>query len=270
MRAVMFVRAGLRDLAKLVLVTASIALAAPAMAEQAPASAYELGANDEIEVTIYGPTTDDVKTRIRDDGSIVLPYLGSVSVAGRTVSQLSEYISDELVHRGILVAPVVKVDVLTFVANTVTVGGTVNTPGLIPIDRPMTVGMVVARAGGVRSDGADFVMFRRKGQVESTRIRLSDVGDPDKGANTRVAAGDTIVVPQSPLVYVYGSVGAPGAFPYHDGMTVRQAIARAGGPTLAGSARGVVIFRGKNKIKRVDLESEVLPDDTLKIPEKIF
>jgi polysaccharide export outer membrane protein len=51
-------------------------------------------------------------------------------------------------------------------------------------------------------------------------------------------------------------------------MTVRQALARAGGPTLAGSTRNVTIFRDGEKLKKVDLDGELKAEDSVFINEK--
>lgn len=254
----------------LTLALMSVAAAAPALAQSPSDNAYVLGPGDEIEVTIFGPTDETVKTRVKEDGSIVVPHLGTLSAQGRTARSLGEFVAGKLEAGGYYVRPVVKVDVLQFVSNTVTVQGNVAAPGLIPIDRAMTVGMTVARAGGARSDGADFAYLTRKGTSSPIAVAFSDVSRPGEAGNMPVGPGDIVVIPPAPMVYVYGMVSAPGSFPMRQGMTVRQAIARAGGPTLAGSAKSVVIYRGGKRVKKVDLESPVQAEDTLRVPEKLF
>lgn len=231
---------------------------------------YELGVNDEIMVIVYGPQNVEVRTRIREDGTIAFPFLVSVEAAGYTTRSLADTIAMRLRNGGYYVSPTVKVDIASYVSNAITVTGYVSAPGIIPLDREMTVATAVARAGGIKGDGGDYVLLSRKGSTEPIRIAITEVNAPAVGANIIVKAGDTIVVPQSPLVYVYGQVNSPGAFIMRPGMTVRQALARAGGPTLAGSQRRIRITRNGEKIKRVDLDSDLEPEDTLFIPERIF
>lgn len=231
---------------------------------------YVLGNNDEVEVTLFGTGVNQVvRTRIKEDGTITVPYLGSVMARDRTARALSTEIAAQLRSGGYFTKPVVNVEVTQFISNGVTVFGEVGTPGVFPLDRPQTVGMMVARAGGVRPDGADYAILKRQGDSTEHRILLSTLAG-EWSAATPLLASDTLYVPVTPMIYVYGQVNAPGTFGIRNGMTIRQALARAGGPTLAGSERNVSIYRGGQKLKKVELESPVQEGDTLFVHERIF
>ena len=63
--------------------------------------------------------------------------------------------------------------------------------------------------------------------------------------NVALRAGDTIFVPRAETVFVSGEVRTPGEYVIRiSGMTVRQALALAGGVTERGSSRRVQIVRG--------------------------
>src|SRR3546814_15311199 len=64
-----------------------------------------------------------------------------------------------------------------------------------------------------------------------------------------VEGGDTLFVPDAEIFYVYGQINSPGAQPMRANMTVRQAIAQAGGPTAMGSDKRVRINRGGKEYK---------------------
>lgn len=241
----------------------------PLTAQSVIQDTYRLGANDEVAVTVFGPQNLDVKTRIKEDGTIAFPYLGSVMARGETARTLALNIARLLKAGGFYNQAVVSVDVTAYVSNTVTVSGNVTAPGIFPLDRPLTLAMVVARAGGARSDGADYAVLTR-GNQPAVSILLDDVTNPGAGANQSIQAGDTIIVPKAPVVYVYGQVNSPGAVPIRSGMTIRQALVRAGGPTLAGSERKITLYRDEQKIKKVSLEMLVRPNDTLFIRERLF
>ncbi len=269
----MFLRTALYLAALAGLAFANVVEAQPYPAPPEPpvmSDIYRLGVNDEIQVVVFGPQNVEVKTRIRDDGTIAFPYLSTVMAAGETTRSLADAIATRLRSGGYYVSPTVKVDVVSFVSNAVTVSGNVAAPGIFPLDRTMTIAMVVARAGGTKNEAAEYALLTRKGEPIPRRILLTDVTDAAGGANLVLMAGDTIIVPPAPVIYVYGQVNAPGAFGLRPGMTVEQALARAGGPTLAGSARRISIKRGTVTIKRAKLDDPVEPGDTLFIPEKIF
>ena len=70
--------------------------------------------------------------------------------------------------------------------------------------------------------------------------------------------------------YVSGEVKAPGGHPYEEGLSVQKAITMAGGVTEKGERDNVHVLRhvdGKEEILPVTLESLVLPDDTIVVPE---
>ncbi|MEW9855969.1 SLBB domain-containing protein [Novosphingobium sp. M1R2S20] len=236
-----------------------------------PGDGYRLGANDEVEVTIYGSGQQGqvVRTRIKEDGTITLPFLGPVQARDRTARELAEQITNELRSGGYFTRPSVNVDVTQYVSNVVTVFGQVGTPGIYPLDRPLTVGMVVARAGGGRSDGADYVILHRRGDPTEHQIAFADLTG-DWSTATMVKPGDTLYVPVAPTVFVYGQVNAPGALTIRSGMTLRQVLARAGGPTLAGSQNNITIYRGDQKVKKAELDSPVQPNDTIYIHERFL
>ncbi|PTQ11794.1 sugar ABC transporter substrate-binding protein [Sphingomonas oleivorans] len=241
-------------------------------ATQAPASAgpvgYMLGINDEIQVSLFGRQPLDVKTRIKEDGTVILPYIGAIKAIDQTPSQLASAIGQKLEAGGYLVNPVVNVEVTSFISNAVTIFGNLQSPGVYPLDRPQNVAMMVARAGGVRADGADYVLLRRQGEAERT-IPLADLSG-DGGSGLALRPGDTLFVPPARQFFVYGQVKSPGNFAIRSKMTLRQALAQAGGPTLGGTEHKVTLYREGKKIKRVDLESEVQANDVLRVNEKLF
>ncbi len=227
---------------------------APAMpappAAMRPGDGYVLGVNDEVEVTVFtSPQNQVVRTRIKEDGTISLPFIGTITARDRTARQLSADIATALRTGGFFTKPVVSVDVTQYVSNSITVFGEVNASGVYPLDRPMSIGMMIARAGGVRNGGADYAIVRRANDPVEHRVQLAALSGEWSGS-TSLLAGDVVYVPVAPTIYVYGQVNSPGSFPILTGMTIRQALARAGGPTLAGSERKISIYRAGKTIKQ--------------------
>ena len=243
--------------------------ATPVQASEAAASSsapYILGPDDEIEVSVFGQQDLHLKSRISADGTIVAPLLGRLNAAGMTTSQFGEILGRGYEQGGYLVKPSITVQVTTYASKTVTVLGQVSDAGLIPIDRPYSAAAIIAKAGGVAPGGANAVILTKAGSTESQRLSL--ITSPG-AANYMVQPGDTLFVPPAEMVYVYGQVNDPGAFPYVPGMTYRQALARAGGPTLAGSTRKYEVKRGDVSMKP-KLDEQIKAEDVLIIKEKLF
>ncbi|RYF50890.1 MAG: sugar ABC transporter substrate-binding protein [Cytophagaceae bacterium] len=260
----------------LFLITA-LTLTPPVIAQDRPTNSstpvqdgYLLGVNDEVEVTIFGSGQNQtVRTRIKEDGTIILPFIGTINARDRTARQLADDVSVKLKVGGYFTKPTVNVDVTQYISNSITVFGQVGTPGLYPLDRAQTVAMVLARAGGSRGEAADYVIVRRRGDVVEHRVAF-DVLTGEWSTETPLVPGDTLYVPLAPVIYISGQVAAPGSFTIKSGMTLRQVLARAGGTTLAGSRRNISIFRDGTEVKRAKLDEAVQPNDSIFVHERFL
>lgn len=73
--------------------------------------------------------------------------------------------------------------------------------------------------------------------------------------------------------YILGEVEISGEYPYSDGMTVMNAIARAGGFTYRANTRVVYIKRANTDVEvEVPLTAtlRVMPGDTIRVAERFF
>ena len=86
-----------------------------------------------------------------------------------------------------------------------------------------------------------------------------------------VLPDDIIVVePQNHKFYTSGEVKNPGGYPYKEGLTVHQAISLAGGLTEKAERGDLRVLRpakGQEETLRVKLDTLVLPDDIIVVPE---
>jgi polysaccharide biosynthesis/export protein VpsN len=88
------------------------------------------------------------------------------------------------------------------------------------------------------------------------------------------AGFDSKVIAQEPArFFVIGAVARPGSFNYEENITVRQAIAMAGGLNQYGSARRIRIRRqvdGKTVENDVTMTDIVQPNDTVTVPRRFY
>jgi len=71
--------------------------------------------------------------------------------------------------------------------------------------------------------------------------------------------------------YVGGEVRNPGGYPYQPGLTVKQAIVLAGGPTeWASSSRYRLQREGSTDSSRVNEDAAIYPGDTLSLEASLF
>lgn len=254
---------------RMLLVLMALFLGVTAVQAQQADTGYVLGPDDTVQVVVYGQTEFNITTRIKSDGTIVMPLVGTVKAAGLTNITLANQIADQLTKEGLLKSPIVNVEILNYVSKAANVAGKVTSPGIIPLDRPYRALEALLKAGWVRDVGASYVYLRRPGQPEA-RLAVEDLvrGGPDKDPLLR--PGDTLFVPDADIFFVTGQVARPGSFPILPGMTIRQALASAGGVTATGSANKVGLIRGG--AKEVDMEPTQLVEknDVIIVKERLF
>lgn len=253
---------------KRVRIVASMVVAVPCAATaQLSDVGYQLGAEDQIEVQIHGTGGVTVRTRIKSDGSITLPYVGRVRAADQTTQTLADIITAALKRGDIIRDPIVNVEIATYASRMVTMLGEFGSPGLLPLDRSLSLTEMVARVGGLRSGASDTVLLRHAdGSTEQHNLTAIARG---QARDIALRSGDAVYAMGAPQYYIYGQIGSAGLYTILPQMTVRQALARAGGPTQAGSERKVTLYRG-GKEQDADLAALVQSNDVLFVRERVF
>ena len=229
---------------------------------------YVLGSDDIVEVDVLGQPEFKTRARIRANGTIALPFIGDIAATGLTSLTFGEAVAAKLRAGGYYSKPIVSVDIVGFASRYVVVLGDVTSPGLQPVDRAYRVSEVIARAGGMRESGADYVIVRK---VDGGELRLpfEKLAAGDASEDPFVTPGDKIYVPAAELFYIYGQVNAPGAYPIKGGMTLRKGLARGGGLTASGSEKRVKVYHDGKEIKAT-LDREIQAGDVVVVGERLF
>ena len=184
--------------------SAAAAAAAPALPPGVSApSGYILSANDQVAVEVFGE--DDLRTngRLNGEGNLSVPLLGSIHLAGLTLTQAASRLTD-LYARDYLVNPRVNVMLVGYAKRRFTMLGQVNRPGSyeMPDGSPEGIDLLeaVAMAGGyTRIAAPERVSIRRhsnSGRDEIIRVDAKRLARGDRG-NFTVLPGDAITVGES-------------------------------------------------------------------------
>ncbi|WP_420137413.1 polysaccharide biosynthesis/export family protein [Sphingomonas sp.] len=219
-----------------------VALLAGSMSMAAtPGDDYRIGAGDVLKVSVYRATDMESTVRVSDQGKIVLPAIGELTVADKTAAEVATMVAAGLKARGIFLDPSVNVLVTEFHSKTVSVLGAVQKPGEIILDRPnLTISEVLARAGTTFTAASGFVSVVDAGGTHE-QFALSDLAS---GGRDRIARpGEVFFVQAPPSFFIRGEVTKAGEYPLTPGLTVGKAIAIGGGLTDRGSASKVRIER---------------------------
>jgi polysaccharide export outer membrane protein len=228
---------------------------------------YMLGPEDIVEYQVLG-TNDTARARIYTDGTIQTNLAGRVVAAGKTPRELATELSRLFKAGGFYAEPVVTVEVVGFASRYVTVLGSVAQPGLVPITRAFRLSEILARVGGARGDGADYLIIQpREGSEKRYNLDKIAAGGPED--DPVVQAGDKIFIPQAEQFFISGQIKNPGSHPLKSGMTIAQAIAKAGGLTESGTDKKVKVRRG-GKMLKLKGDDPIEPEDVLTVGERLF
>ena len=132
-------------------------------------------------------------------------------------------------------------------------------------------------SGEYQVDAAGNISFPLIGQVRAAGLTVDEL----KGDLTQRLNRDYLVDPKLSVevlnfrpIFVIGQVNAPGSYPYASGMTVRQAVALAGGYTRRASTSSMTIIRtnelGGTTELEVEEDDQVLPGDTIEIDRRFL
>lgn len=243
---------------------------APAtQAEKDLEAGYVLGPDDVVEISVLGQPEFATRARVKANGTVQLPFIGEQTVSGETALSLAPKIAEKLRAGGYYAKPVVNIEISSFASRYVVLLGAVAQPGLQPVDRTYRLSEIIARAGGLRETGADFVtLTRENGEQKNYAFEKLAAGGPDE--DPEVHPGDKIFVPEADLFYIYGQINAPGVYPIKGGeMTIRKAVARGGGFGASGSAKRIKLFRNGEETK-VDLDMVIKAGDVIVVGERLF
>lgn len=250
--------------------------ATEAAASKAPL--LQLGPGDSVNIQVYGQPDLNATVYVSDDGTIPVALTGPVKVAGASPAEAAARIEKALKDGKYLVDPHVTLTVTESRSQRVSVLGQVGRPGRYPIQSNTSIFDLLADAGGITELGGDQVFILRtdaSGNITRYPISLKGLADGARGnSEVTLTGGDSVMVPTAPQLYIYGEVTTPGKFKVEPGMTVVQAIARAGGVTQRGSQNRVVIKRrkadGTYETTKAALSDLVQPDDVIRVKESIF
>jgi polysaccharide biosynthesis/export protein len=227
------------------------------------AAEYRIGANDVLELNVFGAPELNQTVRVSAAGDISLPLAGSVKASGLTAQELEKALEDKL--RVYMNEPHVSVFVASVESHPVSVLGEVSKPGVFQIRGPKTLLELLSMAQGLADDAGNTVLVMRgAGLAEnSSEVHfapaaasekphseplgadaatadgqktididlklLLDSGDPRY--NVPIFPGDIIKVTKAGIVYVVGGVKKPGGFVMrsNEEMSLLKAIALAEG-----------------------------------------
>jgi polysaccharide export outer membrane protein len=164
--------------------SSSVSDEAIASREAFDAEGYQLGAGDEVRITVFGEANLTGTYKVDGRGQVSMPLVGQVTARGLTTDEVSEAVAEAL-RAGYLRDPRVSAEVAAY--RPYYILGEVGRPGTYPYQNGLTVMNAVATAQGFTYRANERVVYiKRDGEAEERKYDL-DSGLP-------VQPGDTIRV----------------------------------------------------------------------------
>jgi polysaccharide biosynthesis/export protein len=224
--------------------------------------ATQIAEGDLLDIVIFETPELSGRFRVNLKGDILLPLAGTLHVAGMTLAEITDAVSQRYKDAKILVAPEVTVFVAEFTRRTITITGEVRAPGVFPIAAPRTLTDTLAMAGGLNDAASRTVSIVHAADPRQIIHVTLNVGaqtpESIQEGRMEILPGDSIFVARSGIVYLVGELMRPGGFQveHNNRLTLLEAIALAGGLTRTAKASQSRLIRrsatGREEMK-VDL-----------------
>jgi polysaccharide export outer membrane protein len=240
---------------------------------------YVIGPQDNLSIIVSDEAELTGKYRVDTDGTISMPYLSRVVLAGLSLADAQVKIASLLRAGQYIRNAQVRIEVDQFKARSVIVSGEVRTPGKLTLPGT-TISLLeaLALAGSPTVNASNEVIVihpPKPGEKppEPITINRRELEIGRAGRDVTLQDGDIVNVPVAKRFYISGFVKNPGSYVLDTGTTVSQAIILAGGLSERGTDRRIRVSRevsGRTVDIPVDLDDKLKPNDEIKIRARFF
>ena len=233
---------------------------------------YKIGQGDALSVSVWRHPELERTVVVRSNGRVTFPPIGDVNAAGLTPQDLSREIMQRL-RDYTRETTQVTVTVAQFNSRAVFLTGQVTAPGRYSFEAIPDLLQLLSQAGGPLPSADLSQVSVIRATPDGPSVMMIDIGSYMRGEAGQplplLEPGDTIDIPSvlgtstagaQGMVFIFGEVGAPGAYPSAGGTDLFQLIALAGGTTPAARLDEVaVVMNGGDGqvVAKVDLQNVI-------------
>jgi polysaccharide export outer membrane protein len=163
--------------------------------DPSPVNVTTINPGDLVDVRVFGQPDVSSKGVVRPDGTLTLPLLGQVPVAGQRPEDTAHLLAEKLTK--FVIKPEVTV-VIEQSRVSVAVLGEVKAAGVVELDSPATVLDALAKAGGMTDfadDDSIYVLRKLGPKTQRVRFTYAQLTGADGAAlGYHLKLGDVVIV----------------------------------------------------------------------------
>lgn len=207
-------------------------------------SEYPLGPGDELMIRGWGSIDIDYRATIDRNGTIAIPTIGNVALAGVKAGEAQNVIRAAVgrLYKGVTV----NVTFGQLRAMTVYVVGQANRPGTYTVSSLSTLVTALFASGGPNANGSmRHVQVKRGGKIAAELDLYAFIAKGDKSADIKLQDGDTIYIPPAGgFVALTGKVNSAAVFELKTSSdTIQSVLDVAGGLPVVADPRRAFLER---------------------------
>lgn len=235
-----------------------------------------ISAGDLLTIRILGVPEFAPPVRVSVDGTVQLPLIGLVRVAGLTIDGAENLIAERLVSAQMYRNPQVTIQTTESTGQSATVSGEMH--AIVPLQGNRRLFDVLAAAGNLPVTASHVITILRPGVAKPITVDLGTDPSLSASANIQILPHDTILVSRVGVVYVLGAFGRQGTIPLDQNapLTLMEVTALSGGENFEGRFKDLRIIRtegNQRKIITTDIKAVLngrLPDPILQANDIVF
>lgn len=219
---------------------------------------YTINTGDEILLLLWGRINEEYKLEVSRDGTINIPRIGPIPVAGLSFNNMKQNISD-------------RIDKIEGVNSNISMGklrtigvyivGEVKSPGFYTVSALSNLTNALFSAGGPTNNGSlRNIQLKRNGNVISTIDFYEFLLSGNDKTSLRLQSGDVIVIPIiKEMAAVVGNVRRSALYELKNKTSLKDIIELAGGITPAAWVNKIQIERFTENQKKIiiDIDSSL-------------
>jgi len=210
---------------------------------------YLIGPGDELLIRAWGQIDVNYRATVDRTGTIYLPKVGAISVAGVRYDQINDVVRAAIGR--VFKNFDLSVTMGRLRSIQVFVVGQVRRPGSYTVSSLSTLVNALFASGGPSNRGSmRQIELKRQGKTITTFDLYDLLARGDKSHDVQLLPGDVIyVAPVGPLVALAGSVNIPGIYELREHETFGDVLSYAGGMTTTAGGQHAFVDRIEKNVR---------------------